>query len=534
MKNIKLFLLFIFLVYPQAHGEIHSKTTKNKAVTAAKKKPLVIGSKAFTEVVLLGEMLALLLEEKYNYKVKRQFNLGGTQFLFEALRSKEIDIYPEYTGTGYAIILNRGEQASAAKIYNIVQTQFFKKFKMVWSQPLGFNNTYAIAVRKNDPRFKDINKVSDLKGKAQSLFLAMDHEFIERKDGYRYMAKTYDLNFSDKKMISMNSGLMYSALKNKQVDMVMAYSTDGRIKAYNLKLLEDDKQFFPTYEAAYLTRNKTLEDYPLLKMAFKDLANNISEKEIINLNDQVDRFKKEEKIVVRNFLIQKNLLEGQIEESKRLNLFKYYYSKKEYLLEIFIEHLILTFMSLILAICFAIPIGILATRKKRFAKIIFPIINTLNTIPSLALLGFLIPLLGIGYVPAITALFIYSLLPLIRNTYEGIRVIDPNFIEVALGIGLTKFQILKRVEWPLALSVIIGGVRTSAVIVVGTATLAALIGAGGLGEPIFRGISTVNSRLILLGAIPAALLAIAIDRVLSLIEQKAVSKGLRLNRKFKD
>lgn len=521
MKNINYFFLFCLFFSQKAYGE--SSLFINK-------KPIVIGSKIFTESIVLGEMLALLLEEKYRQPVKRQFYLGGTQFVFNALRFQEIDIYPEYTGTAYAVILNLSKPASASKIYNIIQSRFLKNFNMVWSPTLGFNNTYALAVSKDDNRFKNIHKISDLKGKAQKFSLAMGHEFLERKDGYRHFIQAYKLNFSDKKNKNMNSGLMYSALKNKQVDMIMAYSTDGRIKAHNLKILKDDKKFFPIYEATYLTRKNILKQYPPLKKAFEDLAYNISEKEIIFLNDQVDRLKKEVSIVAKKFLIQKKLLKHQVKKDKTSKWFSYYYGKQKYLVEIFIEHLILTFSSLFLAIAFSIPIGILASRKKKFAKVIFPIINTVNTIPSLALLGFLIPLLGIGYTPAIIALLIYALLPLIRNTYEGIRVIDPNFIEVAVGLGLTKFQILKRVELPLALPVILGGIRTAAVIIVGTATLAALIGAGGFGEPIFRGIASLHTKMIFLGAVPTALLAIALDRFLSLIEKIFVSKGLKHRR----
>lgn len=502
-------------------------TVKNFDSSKKNKDAIVIGSKVFTEGVLVAEMLATLLEEKYSYKVKRKFNLGGTQFVFNALTAKQIDVYGEYTGTGYSMILNLSGETRAPQIYKTVKSQFLKKFQLVWSQPLGFNNTYAIAIRNNDPQFKNINKVSDLIGKTKNLSLAADHEFMERRDGYNYFSKAYGITFPTSKTSTMDPGLMYSALKNKQVDLIMAYSTDGRIKAYNLKILKDDKNFFPAYQAAYLTSPSVLKRFPKLKLAFKDLENNISEKEIIALNDRVDRLKQEDHVVIKNFLIQKKLLKGDLSKIQHQDIFSYYYSKRYYLLKIFIEHLMLTFASLLIAILLAIPIGIFMTRKKQLAKTIFPVINTLNTIPSLALLGFLIPILGIGYIPAIFALFIYCLLPLIRNTYEGIRGVDLNYIEAATGIGLTKFQILKKVEWPMALPVIIAGIRTAAVIVVGTATLASLVGAGGLGEPIFRGIATVNSKLILLGAVPAAVLAVIIDRFLSLVEKIYVSKGLR-------
>ncbi len=514
MNNSKL-LFFIFCLL--FHFQVESRS-------------IVVGSKIFTENVLLGEMLSILLEEKYGYQVTRKLNIGGTKLVFDALNSEQIDVYPEYTGTGYIMILNFSEKKSASKIYRIVKKQFAKRFQLVLSLPLGFNNTYALAVRSDDERFKNIYKVSDLVGRVEGLSLAVGHEFMARNDGYENFKKSYNIHFSEDKVYSMDPGLVYFALKNKKADMIMSYSTDGRVKSYHLKLLEDDKKYFPAYEAAYLTRKNIFKEFPKMKQAFKDLENNIDEKEIISLNDKVDRLKYETNVVARNFLIQKKLLDENVVNFEHKNLFSYYYSKKDYLLKIFIEHLILTFSSLLIALFCSLPIGILMVRKKMAAKIIFPIVNTFQTIPSLALLGFLIPFLGIGYAPAIFTLFIYSLLPLIRNTYEGIKSVDRNPIEAAIGIGLTKWQTLNKIEIPLALPIIIAGVRTSAVIIVGTATLAALVGAGGLGEPIFRGMATVNSKLIFLGAVPATILAIALDRSITFFETFFVSKGLRLKR----
>ena len=514
MKNFKI-LFFIFFAF-----QVFAFQAESKDIT--------VGSKIFTENILLGEMLSILLEEKYNYKVVRNLNIGGTKLVFDALKSGQIDIYPEYTGTGYIMLLNLSEKKSPSKVYRIVKKEFRKKFQLIWSLPLGFNNTYALAVRSDDKRFSDIYKVSDLVGKVEDLSLAAGHEFMERKDGYENFTKSYNIYFS--KIYSMDQGLMYSALKNKETDMIMSYSTDGRIRAYQLRLLEDDKKYFPSYQAAFLTRADLLKKFPKIKQAFRDLENNINEKEMIYLNNQVDQLKYETNIVAKNFLIKKKLLDADIVSLNHKSLFSYYYSKKDYLLHIFIEHLVLIFSSLFLALLLSIPLGVLIARKKIIAKVVFPIINTLQTIPSLALLGLLIPVLGIGYAPAIVTLFIYSLLPLIRNTYEGIKGVDKNSIEAAIGIGLTKWQILNKIEIPLALPIIIAGIRTSTVIVVGTATLAALVGAGGLGEPIFRGMATINSKLIFLGAVPCAVLAVILDRSLSFLEAIFVSRGLRLKR----
>ena len=254
-----------------------------------------------------------------------------------------------------------------------------------------------------------------------------------------------------------------------------------------------------------------------------------------NLNRQVDLLKYDMSAVARQFLIDKNILKNnQSIQLRKLNLKDFYLSKFDYFIKIFIEHLILVFSSLFLALLVSFPIGIGSVYNQTLERITFTVINILQTVPSLALLAVFIPIFGIGFLPALIALFIYSLLPMIRNIFEGIKNIDRSFIEVGAGLGLTSWQILKYIQIPLALPLILAGVRTSAVLVVGTATLAAFIGAGGLGDPIFRGISTLDTRLIFLGTVPACFLAIAIDKLLYFLEILLVSKGLRLEKNFKN
>ena len=496
-------------------------------------KQLLIGSKSFTENILLAEMLSLLLEENYNFEIIRKFNMGGTKLIFDSLKNGHVDIYPEYTGTGYTMLLKRSGETSPKKTYRIVKSEFLKKFQMIWSLPLGFENTYALAVREEDERFQNIHSISQLKGNIDSFRLGMGHEFVERKDGFNNFSKKYHLHFSKNKIVTMNPALMYSALNNKEVDMIMAYSTDGRIKAFELKTLKDDKSFFPSYEAAYLTRRNVIEAWPEIQVAFADLENNISAKEMTSLNGQVDQLGYGLSQAARNFLIKKKLLVDNGQKLQKASLIEYYLSKRKYFFKILMEHLVLTFVSLFFAICFSIPIGIWAVRNSKVEKIVFSLVNTLQTVPSIALLGLLIPFLGIGFAPAVSALFLYSLLPLVRNTFEGVKNVDGSYIEASAGIGLSAWQILIFIQIPLALPVILAGVRTSTVIVVGMATLAAYIGAGGLGDPIFRGIATLDSRLIFLGAIPACLLAIVLDAGIALVENLVISKGLRLEKNIK-
>ena len=495
---------------------------------------ITIGSKIFSESIILGEMLSILLEENHSLPVEKKLALGGTQVAFSALESGGIDVYPEYTGTGHVVILKKKErETNPEKVYQIVRDEFEKKWGIIWSAPLGFNNTYAVAVRASDPQFRDIKTISQLKGKLRNVKYAAAYEFMAREDGHDQMVKSYGLNFSPENVISMEAGLMYSAVKEEQVDMIVSYSTDGRIGAYDLRLLEDDNNFFPPYHAAFITRGNTLKKYPKLELAIQALEGQINELEMTKMNDLVDRLNESPHTVAKNFLITKGLIKGVVSTTQTdLGFLNYFLSEKDYLLKILREHLVLSFGSLILAFFLSLPVGIMLTRYQSMGKVVFPIINTIQTIPSLALLGFLIPVVGIGTVPALLALFLYSLLPLVRNTYTGILSVDKTYIDASRGIGLTGWQILFKVEIPLALPIIIAGVRTATAIVIGTATLAALVGAGGLGDPIFRGISTVNSDLILLGAIPAALLVVVVDKLIGISENLLVSEGLRLQNRM--
>ncbi|MBT4761239.1 MAG: ABC transporter permease subunit [Bdellovibrionaceae bacterium] len=495
----------------------------------ASRGPLVIGSKKFTESVILGELSALVLEKKFNIKVIRKFNLGGTQITLEALKSGSIHLYPEYTGTGYVMVLKQGGLTDADAVYEIVNKEFQERWQIEWSKPIGFNNTYALAVRKNDSRFIGVDTISQLPNNGKNLYVASGHEFMERNDGFDNLVDAYSLKFSSSKTLAMEAGLMYQAVRDSKVDIIIAYSTDGRIKSFDLKLLSDNLNFFPPYHASYLAKQVTLEKYPELRKLYKLFSGLITESEMVDLNNKVDHLQLDPKTVAWNFLINKGVIKAELlNQSKDENFFAFLIRKRQYLIKICREHLVLSLLALMLSLLLSVPLGILLTRYVTLAKIIFPIINSLQTIPSLALLGILVPIMGIGFWPALLALFIYSLLPLVRNTYVGISSIDRDLIEASQGVGLTDFQVLYLVEIPIALPMILAGIRTAAVIVIGSATLAAMIGAGGLGDPIFRGVATVNNNLILLGAIPAAAMAILVDKMLGLLEKLLVSKGLRL------
>jgi osmoprotectant transport system permease protein len=487
--------------------------------------PVRVGAKNFTEQLLLGEMIAQTIEATTSLAVERRFQLGGTQVAFEALRGGAIDVYPEYTGTGLLAVLKEEAPADRAEARRRVDAEFRARFGLAWLAGFGFENTYAIAVRADDERFARVRTVSDL-ASSRAFAIAGTHEFIDRADGWSALALRYALSARD--VVALDPGLLYEAIASKQVDVIAAFSTDARVEAFHLRLLEDDRRFFPAYEAAPVARVATLDANPALGPALARLAGTATDAEMRGLAYEVDVRGRDARAVVAGHLAKKGIAShATIDTSSTNDVRAYFWSNRAYVGGLVVRHLVLTLVALAFAAIAGTLLGFAVARSDRLAAIVFPVIGTVQTIPSLALLGFLVPIAGIGVRPALVALFLYALLPIVRSTNAGIRSVDPRLVDVGRGIGLTDAQILRRIEVPLALPTILSGVRTSAVILVGTATLASLVGAGGLGDPIFRGLSTLKTPTILLGAIPAAALALALDRILGIVEGRLVSPGLR-------
>jgi osmoprotectant transport system permease protein len=469
-------------------------------------KTIQVGAKHFNEGYILSEMIALVLENE-GYKVERKFNLGGTSVCFEALNNKAIDVYPEYTGTITAEILKLNKGLSVSEIKPLV----FSKFGLEISKPFGFNNTYALLVKPEVAAKHNLQNISDLQ-KYPKLKAGISYEFLKRQDGWAKLAQFYALK---QEPVGLEHGLAYSAILNKQIDFTDAYSTDGEIVKYNMVLLKDDFNYFPAYQAvAFYTPNLP----QTAKKAIEKLEGLLSEPEMQRLNAEALLQKKNFKEIAQTFLIEKKILTKSIIETES--------NWKEIFLKSLV-HLKLTFLSLILAILFAIPLGVFLYRYQALLKPILYLTGILQTVPSIALLALMIPFLGIGLVPAIVALFIYAILPILRNTIIGLYSVDPQLKKVATAIGLSDFKRLVLIELPLAVPMIITGIRTAAVINVGTATLAAFIGAGGLGEFIVTGLALNNTHLILKGAIPSAILAILLELGFEVLERFLVSSHLR-------
>lgn len=469
-----------------------------------------IGSKIHPESRLLGEIMAQTIEQNTDLKVSRRFGLGGTLICFEALRTGEIDIYVEYTGTVLAAILKESyEGQSAEEIYDHIAEEIEEKHHLVAGPPIGFSNSYVLITNRK----LGLKKISELQDRTD-LKYGFSNEFVKRDDGFLGLNEYYNLRLSTSR--GLDHGLAYKALTEGQIDVTDAYSTDGRLREYDFQLLEDDKHFFPDYSAFPLVRKSTIDTYPEVMDALNRLGNLLTEEKMQELNHRYEIDKESPGIVAFEFLA----AEGIVAEKPGI-------IAMHPLLRQTLEHIRLTFIATFIAILIAVPLGIYITYKQKLASLILSTTGVLQTIPSLALLGFMIPLFGIGFTPAVIALFLYALLPIVRNTHTGLLSTDPILIEAGKAMGMTNQQILFKIRLPLAMDMIMAGIRTALTINIGTATLAAFIGAGGLGESIITGITLNDNNMILQGAIPAAVLALIADQGMALVEKAVRPKGLK-------
>ncbi len=261
---------------------------------------IVIGSKNFTEQVILGELLAQQIENQTELKVVRKLNLGGTFICDQALRAGELDGYVEYTGTAYTAILKNDPIRDPREVYQRVKESYGKE-GMEWLQPLGFNNTFAILIRGEAAKRFGVRTISDIASYTPNWLAAFGYEFIERADGFEGLSETYDLKFAEPPRV-MELGLTYRALAEQRVDLIAGDSTNGLIAALDLFVLEDDQQYFPPYDGVPVFRSETLQRYPQLREIINRLAGTIDEDQMRRMNYQVDGEGKLVKEVVAGFL----------------------------------------------------------------------------------------------------------------------------------------------------------------------------------------------------------------------------------------
>jgi osmoprotectant transport system permease protein len=468
---------------------------------------VVVGSKSFTESYLLGEIAAQTIEASGKASVDRKLGMGSTGILFESLKSGAIDVYPDYTGTLAEAILKRPGLQSWEEIASAL-----KPLGLTISKPLGFNNTYALAVRESFARKHHLNAIGDLRPLVGSLKAAFSYEFMDRRDGYRGMVDRYRLRFAPSAVRRMEHSLAYTALKNNSVDLIEVYSTDAKIQKLRLHVLEDPLGYFPKYEAVWVARTAFVENHPEAWTALKKIEGMLNEATMLHLNAEADIDKKSFASAAADFLGMKKPSAGS--RLKELGVRTR-------------EHLWLVGISLLFSIVVGIPLGILAVRYRLAGQAILLVSGLVQTIPSLALLCFLIPFFGVGAKPALVALCLYSLLPVVLNTFTGIRAIDRKHLENARAFGLTRKQILFRVVLPLASPTLLAGVKTATIVSIGTATLAALVGAGGYGATIVSGLALNDIPTLLRGAIPAAILALLTHLAFEGIGKFVIPAGLR-------
>jgi len=473
----------------------------------AQASPVRIGSKVFTESVILGE-LAKAIAGQAGVNAVHQRELGGTSILWKALQQGDIDVYSEYTGTiTHELLKNVAPDADIPTL-----RERLKPLGIGITDSLGFNNTYAIGMLTDKAAQLHISKLSDLAAHPDLRF-GFSNEFIDRTDGWPGIRQRYGL--PQTQVRGLDHALAYRAVASNAVDAIDLYSTDAEIPYYHLRTLDDDRHYFPRYEAVYLYRLALVKSAPPFVTALQKLAGRIDENTMRQMNAKVKLQGAKEDVVVAAFLGIRADTSADVGLWSRL-------------LQTSIDHIKLVVLSLGMAVLLAIPLGILAARLKRLGQLVIGLTGILQTVPSLAMFVFMIPIFGIGTWPAIAALFLYSLLPIVRNTHAGLVGIAPELRESAAALGLPRGVRLRRVELPLATRSILAGIKTAAVINVGTATLAALIGAGGYGQPILTGIRLDNINLILEGAIPAALLALLAQGLFEGIERWLTPRGLRL------
>ncbi len=461
---------------------------------------LVIGSKIFTESVILGEVAVQLARDSGEMAQHRR-ELGGTRVLWSALERGDIDCYAEYSGTLRAEIFAQQAIADDAQLRDALTRSH------AWaSKPLGFNNTYVLGMRRQRAQQLGIERMSQLTAHPQ-LRLGFSSEFLERADGWPGLRARYQLPHANVR--GLNHDLAYRALAEDALDVTDLYSTDAEIVQYDLIALDDDARYFPVYDALFVCRDDVSDS---VRSILDRLAGRIDAGAMTRMNARAKLDRAPETQVAADFLRARFDVESRPRESNRA----------ERLWRRTREHLAMVGISLGAAILISIPLGVLAFYRRRIGRAVFAVADVLQTLPALALLVFLIPWLGIGYAPAVFALFLYSVLPILRNTHAGLADIPKELRESAAALGLPRSARLRHVELPLAARSIIAGIKTAAVINVGTATLGALIGAGGYGQPILTGIRLDDLGLILEGAIPAAVLALLVQTGFGLLERRWV------------
>lgn len=472
-------------------------------VAAAAAQTLAIGGKRFTEAYILTHILAQTAVPHARVDIKA--GLGNTAIVHEALRSGSIDLYPEYLGTIDLEILKNKSPSSR----EMMQRQL-AAIGLGIAIPFGFNNGYALAMREAHAQQLGIQTLSDL-AHHPTLKLGLSNEFLGRADGWKGLTQHYG---HAQQPVGIDHGLAYDALASGQVDVIDIYTTDAKIDQLKLRALTDDRNYFPRYDAVVLYRLDVPKRFPAAWQALQRLAKTIDEPAMIAMNGRAELNGVAFDVIARDFLQGRS---GSAEEPRG------FWSKLfgPDLGRLTLQHLLLVAVSVAVAALIGIPLAIAVASNNAWRRFVLGATGVLQTIPSLAMLAVLISLIGaIGTLPALVALTLYALLPIVRNTCTGLAEVPAGLKQAAIALGLGRRDQLLRIELPLAFPTLIAGVRTATVITVGTATIAAFIGAGGYGERIVTGLALNDSQLLVAGAVPAALLALVCEGLFEMVEAR--------------
>ena len=486
------------------------------AVASSEEAPLRIGSKRFTESYILAELLAQQAAPHARTPPQVRQGLGNTAIVYEALRAGQIDLYPEYAGTISQEILKNTAPMTLAQMH-----QALAPLGLGVAVPLGFNDGYALAMRAQDAKARNITTLSAMAAHPE-LKLGLSNEFMGRADGWRGLAQRYGLPHTPQ---GLDHGLAYDALGAKQVDVIDIYTTDAKIASLGLQVLVDDKHYFPRYDALLLYRLDVPERHPQEWAARQALSGRVAEAMMIAMNARAELQGVAFDVIARDQLAAlahantTATAASPAPDAAQRGFWAKLFAPD--LARLATQHLMLVGVAVALATLLGVPIAVLTFRHPRLAAVVLGSSGLLQTVPSIALLAVLISLLGaIGTLPALIALTLYALLPIMRNTATGLGQVPLGLRMAAQSLGLTPKQSLRFVELPLALPTIVAGVRTATAIAIGTATIAAFVGAGGFGERIVTGLALNDRALLLAGALPAALLAFVSEALFELLERR--------------
>ena len=505
--HTSLWLLQLVVVFWLMGAMPTATFAKDTLAASPQTEPLRIGSKRFTESYILAQVLAQQTSAHLAHAPQVLQGLGNTAIVYEALRSGTIDVYPEYVGTIRLEILKSNQPMDLSEMGRALAP-----LGLGVGVPLGFNNGYALAMREVRAQQLGVRTLSDL-ARHPTLKLGLSHEFLGRNDGWHGLAKTYGLPHAP---TGLDHGLAYDAIKAQQIDVMDIYSTDAKIAHLGLRVLVDDRGYFPRYDAVLLYRLDLPTRLPAAWAALQALEGHIREDAMIAMNARAELQGVAFDVIARDYLAgqaQENLATktsvgtpAKIDPERRGFWAKLFGPD---LARLTGQHLALVVISVAAAALLAIPLAIWTFPHARLSTTLLGLVGLMQTIPSLALLAALIALLGsIGSGPALLALTLYALLPIMRNTSIGLAEVPQGLRLAAQALGMTGAQCLRYVELPLALPTILAGMRTATSIAIGTATIAAFIGAGGFGERIVTGLALNDSELLLAGAVPAAVLAL--------------------------